>query len=606
MNYNEEQERAVRHMDGPAFVLAGPGSGKTAVLTGRILNLVEKGIPPADILVITFTRAAAEEMKERYLKLAQRERTEVSFGTFHAVFFHILRMERGYGLQDLISSGEKQRMLRFVLKELGIEIRQDQEKMQELETAISKWKNLGMRREDQPDFPYLEEICLALEKRMQKQGKLDFDDMQLLTCRLFREEKRILEKWQKRYRYILVDEFQDINPVQYELVQLLALPEKNLFVVGDDDQSIYSFRGSDPSIMLSFPEQYPDAESFMLGINYRCRRQIVEAAGKLISHNQKRFAKQIRSALAEDGLLRILEHASSEKEAEMITEEIRRRLERGQNPEEISLLFRTRMHADSMRIKLEEKNIPYYMEGKEDDLYAHWIARDLFSYLELAEGKRKRGDLLRILNHPPRGLGREYLEREELDLWDWQRQLPKEEALAAGKLIRDLERMKEMTCFARLSYISHGMAYRNYLKSYATEKGIEEEGLLHILELLQEESRVYKSWESWKEAVRLRKIRRETEEKSPAGRISLRSLHGAKGLEFETVYIIEMNEGKIPYKRAIDEGKLEEERRLLYVGMTRAKKELILSYTAPGGRKKEKESRFFSECEKYNAEEKEK
>ena len=603
MNYNEEQGRAVRHMDGPAFVLAGPGSGKTAVLIGRILNLVEKGIPPTDILVITFTRAAAEEMKERYLKLAKRDRTEVTFGTFHAVFFHILRIERGYRLQDLIGSGEKRRTLRFLLKELGMDIRQDQEKLQELESAISKWKNLGMDRERKPDFPYLEEICRALEEKMERQSKLDFDDMQLLTSRLFREEKRILEKWQKRYRYILVDEFQDINPVQYELVQLLALPERNLFVVGDDDQSIYSFRGSDPAIMLSFPEAYPDAQRFMLGINYRCRRQIVEAAGNLISHNQKRFAKELKSGLSEDASLCLLENASSEKEAETIAEEIGRRIGRGQDPEEITVLFRTRRHADSLRLKLEEKNIPYYMEGKEDDLYAHWIARDLFSYLELAAGNRKRENLLRILNHPPRGLGREYLEREELALWDWQRQLPKEEAALAGRLIRDLERMKNMTCFAKVSYISHGMAYQKYLKSYAAEKGIEEESLLHILELLQEESRLYKSWESWKEAIRLRRLRRQGEEKSPAGKVSLRSLHGAKGLEFESVFIIGMKEGQIPYKRAVEEGKIEEERRLLYVGMTRAKKELILSYAASVGSRKEKESCFFKECEKFNAEE---
>ncbi len=603
MNYNEEQGRAVRHMDGPAFVLAGPGSGKTAVLTGRILNLVKNGIPPADILVITFTRAAAEEMKERYLKLAKRDRSEVTFGTFHAVFFHILRIEKGYRLQDLISSGEKQRMLRFILKQLELDIWRDQEKMQELETAISKWKNLGMKSENKPNVSYLEEICRALEEKMRKQGKLDFDDMQLLTSRLFQEEKEILQKWQKRYRYILVDEFQDINPVQYELVQLLALPENNLFVVGDDDQSIYSFRGSDPAIMLSFPEQYPDAERFVLGINYRCRRQIVEAAGNLISHNQKRFAKELKSALAEDARICLWENASPEKEGERIAEEIGRKIKAGQDPKEITVLFRTRMHADSLRLKLEEKNIPYYMEGKEEDLYAHWIARDLFSYQELAAGNRKRENLLRILNHPPRNLGREYLEQEEVDLLSWQSLLPKEEAASAGRLIRDLERMKHMTCFARINYICHGMAYQKYLKSYAAEKGIEEEGLLRILELLQEESRAYQSWESWKEAVNLRRLRRQVEEKNPAGKVSLRSLHGAKGLEFETVFIIGMNEGKIPYKRAVEEGKIEEERRLLYVGMTRTKKELILSYIALGGSRKERESCFFKECEKFNAEE---
>ncbi len=597
MKYNEEQRRAIRHKDGPAFVLAGPGSGKTAVLTRRVLYLVEEGINPADILVITFTRAAAEEMKRRYLKLSGREETQVTFGTFHAVFFHILRKEEGYGLRDLLSAGEKRRILSFILREKGWGGQEDSEKLEELETAISKWKNLGMTRESLPALPHLEEIAGEMTERMRRQRRLDFDDMQLLTAQLFAKDKRVLSKWQSRYRYILVDEFQDINPIQYELVRKLALPENNLFVVGDDDQSIYSFRGSDPGIMLSFPQQYPSAEKFMLGINYRCKKEIVEAAARLIACNEKRFAKDLKSGLDGEGRIQRLEFPSQEAEAEGIAGEIARRLQRGQEPEEITVLFRTRMNVSYLLVRLEEKNIPFYIEGKEEDIYSHWIAKDFFSYLALAEGGRRRSDLLRILNHPKRGLGREYLEKEEVDLLEWQSMLPAEEKRAASRLIRDLDRMKKMSCFARLSYISHGMAYQAYLKDYAAEKGIEEEKLLQTLEILLGEAKKYQSLDSWKEAVRLQKKRQEREEKNPHGKISLRSLHGAKGLEFESVFIIGMQEGNIPYKRAVEEGLKEEERRLLYVGMTRAKKELYLSFAASVRSRKQAASSFFTEFE---------
>jgi DNA helicase II / ATP-dependent DNA helicase PcrA len=603
LNYNEAQLRAIQHMDGPAFVLAGPGSGKTAVLTRRVLHLVENGISPSDILVITFTRAAAEEMKARYLLLAKRDSTQVTFGTFHAVFFHILRHEYGYEIQDLITSGEKQRILRGILRSLKIECDRDLEKLQEIESAISKWKNLGMAEEEKLDLPQIQEIYQLLADKMRRQRKLDFDDMQLFTYELFRQKKEILEKWQRKYKYILVDEFQDINPIQYEIVRMLALPENNLFIVGDDDQSIYGFRGSKPEIMLNFPKEYPGAEKIMLEINYRCQKEIVKAAKNLISYNTERYDKDIQSGQKEEGKVEILEFPSQEKEAEEIAEQIRRRLEAGQEAEEITILFRTRLNARYMIRALEEKNVPYYMEGKIPDLYAHWIAKDLEAYLLLAAGEEKRAHLFRILNRPARGLGREFLEEEIVDFQKWRRILPAEEAKAAERLLRDLERMKKMTCYAQVSYISHGIGYKKFLREYAAEKKIEEEELFETFSLLCQEAKKHRSIFDWKEEVKLKRLRQQNESQDTEGKISLRSLHGSKGLEFDTVYIMESNEGIIPYKKSVDEGKTEEERRLLYVGMTRAKKELYLSFADQIRGRKSVPSGFFKECEKYNAEE---
>ena len=305
-SFNKPQSEAITHGKGPALILAGPGSGKTLVITQRVKNLIEKQhIRPSNILVITFTKAAATQMKERFTILMGEGRYPVTFGTFHAVFFSVLKNAYHYTAQNIIREEKKYQILYDIIHRMELEYEDEQEFMSGVLAEISLVKNEGIDLAH-----YYAKNCAAdifrkiyqqYEAGKQRAGLIDFDDMLVYTYELFRERKDILVLWQKQYPYILIDEFQDINKLQFEIVKMMALPHNNLFVVGDDDQSIYRFRGSKPELMLGFTKSYPDAEKILLDTNYRSDREIIKAAGNLIAHNSERFSKKIMAQSAQPG-----------------------------------------------------------------------------------------------------------------------------------------------------------------------------------------------------------------------------------------------------------------------------------------------------------------
>ena len=298
------QQCAVEHGEGPLLVTAGPGSGKTTVITHHIRYLINNlGIPPEEILVITFTKSAATEMRERFLKLMDDTNTKVVFGTFHAIFYQILRISGGFTHDSILKEKEKYIILRDILKAHKIQF-YEKTFLEDLLAEISQFKNKGNTDSFKSSLLEKEQFCLVAseyQKRMESLNKIDFDDMVLRCHDLFLKDKQILYKWQKTFRYILVDEFQDINPMQYEIVKMLGEKHHNIFAVGDEDQSIYSFRGANPSICFQFLKDYPSAKQIFMATNYRCNINIVEGAKKLISHNKERFKKDICAAMNNTG-----------------------------------------------------------------------------------------------------------------------------------------------------------------------------------------------------------------------------------------------------------------------------------------------------------------
>ena len=439
MIYNDSQKKAVMHTTGPMMVLAGPGSGKTAVITGRTCQLVTSGISASRILVVTFTRAAAKEMKERYLKAMGKTSTQVTFGTFHGVFYAILRHTYRMSGNNILSEEEKKRLMRELVNHYARDL-EEEDLEENLAREISTVKNNQIPLEHyysacMPQEKF-REIYEAYEKWRKENKKLDFDDLMVQCKRLFLERPEVLRAWQQKFQYILIDEFQDISPAQYEIVRMLALPENNLFIVGDDDQSIYQFRGAKPEIMLNFPKDYPGAAQVVLDKNYRSTEFIVKRSQCLIHHNKKRYEKAIFTD--------------------------------------------------------NEKGAPVAIRGYKNP-------------------------------------------REEM-------RAVAEELQEAAKSQKSIE-----------GWFAHIEEYQQKMKEKQKQRAESAEGVM------------------------------------------VSTLHSVKGLEYDKVYLLDVNEGVMPYQKAVLAEAIEEERRMFYVGMTRARKELTLCYVEERFEKKVEPSRFLDE-----------
>lgn len=603
--FSKAQEQAIKHLNGPALILAGPGSGKTLVLTWRIRYLTEVcHINPGEILVITFTKAAAREMKERYLRMTGAESTKVSFGTFHAVFFQILKLAYGYRSDNILQEEEKYRFLREAVLKQKLEPDDEAELISAVSAEISRVKN------ERPDFKtYKATSCDTrsftaifndYDNRLRRSGKIDFDDMLGYCYELLKERPDILSAWQRKFRYILVDEFQDINQLQYDIVRMLAAPEDNLFIVGDDDQSIYRFRGAKPQIMLHFEEDYPASKRVLLDTNYRCTQAIVEGAGRVISCNKDRFAKEIHAQKA--GGPGIVTHLfkNQEEEYACILDKIKIWRERGGSFGDIAVLFRTNTQPRKLVEELISEGIPFRMRDSLPNLYDHWIVKDVFAYLHMAKGSLKRSDFLQIMNRPKRYIGRECLESEEIsweELLTWYDDKPWV-CERIEKLRSDLKMTGRLTPSGALHYIRHIIGYEEYLKEYAEYRGRKPEELSAVLDELSEMAKGFSTLAAWEEHighVRAELARQAKKREQNQDSISLSTMHSSKGLEYKIVFLIDANEGITPHRRTVFEEDMEEERRLFYVAMTRAKELLYIFSVKKLYGKKAERSRFVEE-----------
>ena len=602
---SEVQQRAVTHRGGPMLVLAGPGSGKTLVLTWRVRYLTEVcRINPGEILVITFTRAAAREMKERYLRMTGSESTAVSFGTFHAVFFQILKLAYGYRSENILREEEKYRFLKDAVFRQKLEPDDEAELLSSISSEISRVKNerpdLQAYKATSCDSKSFRAIFNEYDNRLRRSGKIDFDDMLGYCYELLKERPDILGAWQRKFRYILVDEFQDINQLQYDIVRMLAAPEDNLFIVGDDDQSIYRFRGAKPQIMLHFEEDYPAAKRVLLDTNYRCTGAIVEGAGRVIANNKERFPKDIRAQ--KDRGPAILTHLfkNQEEEYACVIDKIRLWREKGGSYGDIAVLFRTNTQPRKLVEELIAEGIPFRMRDSLPNLYDHWIVRDIFTYLRMSKGSLKRSDFLQIMNRPKRYIGRECLESEEISweaLLTWYDDKPWV-CERIEKLQKDLKLAGRLSPSGALHYIRHIIGYEGYLKEYAEYRGRNPEELSAVLDELAELAKGFSTLADWEAHIarvreELAKQAREREQNKDS--VSLSTMHSSKGLEYRIVFIIDANEGITPHRRVIFEEDMEEERRLFYVAMTRAKELLYIFSVKKLYGKKAEISRFVEE-----------
>lgn len=586
MQVSNAQHQAITHGAGPAIVLAGPGSGKTLVITQRVRYLIEAyHVRPQEILVITFTKAAAQEMQSRFQALSRQR--GVTFGTFHAVFFHILKYAYHYSAANILTEEKKYQILQRLLSESGLHFEDEKETLSEIASEISVVKNEQIPLEHYYSKSCPEEVFRGFYRKYEevhrREGLLDFDDMMTMTYELLTQRADILAAWQRHYRYILVDEFQDINLLQYAILRLLADPERNLFIVGDDDQSIYRFRGAKPEIMLNFPKDYPDAKQIVLDRNFRSVASVIRAAQLVIRENTKRFAKRAVHVRKGQGQIDIREFSGQEHESLYLIKKVQESLAGGMPPNEIAVLYRTNQGARPYAERLMEFNIPFEMRDALPNIYEHWIAKDLFAYLHLARERLDRAEFLQVMNRPKRYIARDAIDAKVISLETLRTYYEDKDWMLdrIDRLELDLRMLKDMAPYAAVNYIRYGMNYEEYLQEYAKARRMKPEELTDILDEIQDGCRPFKTVEAWYEHLTAYKERlleqRGKKERDPDA-ITLATLHSAKGLEFQEVFLVDVNEGTIPHRKASMEADIEEERRLFYVGMTRAKDRLHLFY----------------------------
>ncbi len=600
------------------MVLAGPGSGKTLTIAKRIEYLITKyKVRPEEILVITFTKYAANEMKKRFRKVMGDAGFPVTFGTFHGIYYGILKWAYKLNQTNLLSDREKYELIRQAAARMDWEEIDDtgegKDYLQELAAEIGNVKNNCYDVEDYESLRYgvqrFRELFLAYEEEKKRLRKIDFEDMILMCRDLFQKRPDILKKWQEKFRYILVDEFQDVNQAQYDVARMLAAPEDNLFVVGDDDQSIYGFRGAKPGIMKEFMKDYKDAKQILLDVNYRSTAHVVNGALRVIGHNLERYDKKIAASKGKGETIHIQEVKDPVEEGEYVMKKIQESHAQGVPYEEMAVLYRTSLDARALSEVMAEHQIPFEMKEKPVSLYEHFIGTDIMSYFHLAKGDCERKYFLQVANRPKRYISRESMEDSHVSYEslrnfycdkDWMMD-------RIDQLEWDMKMIRDKTPFAAIQYIRKGIGYDEFLREYAAYRGIQEEELTVVLDEIQQNSKACQTIDEWFAHVECYKAAMEETRLSKGNRlgegsvnedekgVSLLTMHGAKGLEYELVFIIEGNEGSIPYRKAKMKEDLEEERRLFYVAMTRAKSKLIICYVKEKNGKDLSPSRFIEE-----------
>ncbi len=589
-SFNAAQLKAITHYKGPAMVLAGPGSGKTRVIVERLRHLIEeRKVPPSSILVITFTKAAAIEMQYRFMKITDSSYPEVSFGTFHSIFYQIIKRSiKGKSVPEIATEGFKYEVIRDILVALKTQgkisndtLEDSFDEIPDIISEISRIKNMDIS-------PLSSKTGLAVKhcfydvfnsygKALSDFGKIDFDDMIERCYRILKDDKDLLSDWQKRFEFILIDEYQDINPMQHKVISLLSEGHNNLFVVGDDDQSIYGFRGSDPNIMLSFKDYYSDRGEDIslinLDINYRCGKEILQNAIMVIDANTIRFHKNLK-ANAQNGMGKVLarRYESRAKQSEAIVFFLRKHME---DLSRIAFLFRTNSEALMLARVLKENDIPSNLESQSKSIFEDRAVMLCVSYLFFAFKGNKRSYFLKIMNQPMRYISRESIASETV---------MEKEVLSfyRGNASRQKKIRSLFNSIKMISHLRPALSVRYLRKNVGIDELFPESAT--ALDEFEKKSREYEYMKNFLEYIDENiskpegKNKEKRNENNSGNRVKLMTMHGCKGLEFDIVWIPDLNEGIIPSRSAVEIMQIEEERRMLYVAMTRAKQALIMSY----------------------------
>lgn len=581
--FNKSQIQAISHMDGPAMVLAGPGSGKTTVITHRIKNLIEKAeVRPENILVVTFTKAAAISMQKRFSTLMNGGKGQlVTFGTFHSVFYKILRKSRRYEATEILSERQKTDYIREIIGRYGISSNDISELSQNIINDIGNIKgNMLNAQEYEPSCCKKEDfikVYNAYNLELKKDGKMDFDDILRECYLLLCENHTILEQWRELYKYILIDEFQDINRIQMNIIELLASPLNNIFVVGDDDQSIYGFRGARPEIMIEFKDYYPEAELIVLDVNYRSTQSIINVAGRVIENNKTRLDKCAHANNNKDFQPDIRKFRNQVEELKFVVSKIKEYENQGISLSEMAILVRNNSQIQEISSFLKNRKIEAESGKHRSNIYNGMIAKDILSYVRGAlkfDGTYFNEDLIYVLNKPQRYISRQVVLSVNMNISAVRRIYSKNNI---DSFLFHIEMIRKLPPQAALSYIRKGAGYEEYLRLYAIENNIPMSGLLKQLEQLVQECSKFNTLEQWINSIDSAQNsegqnfgKKSSGEGGTNNRINIMTMHSSKGLEFKAVFIVDANQGIIPTSKALRERDFEEERRLFYVAMTRA------------------------------------
>ena len=581
--FNKSQIQAISHMDGPAMVLAGPGSGKTTVITHRIKNLIEKAeVRPENILVVTFTKAAAISMQKRFSTLMNGGKGQlVTFGTFHSVFYKILRKSRRYEATEILSERQKTDYIREIIGRYGISSNDISELSQNIINDIGNIKgNMLNAQEYEPSCCKKEDfikVYNAYNLELKKDGKMDFDDILRECYLLLCENHTILEQWRELYKYILIDEFQDINRIQMNIIELLASPLNNIFVVGDDDQSIYGFRGARPEIMIEFKDYYPEAELIVLNVNYRSTQSIINVAGRVIENNKTRLDKCAHANNDKDFQPDIRKFRNQVEELKFVVSKIKEYENQGISLSEMAILVRNNSQIQEISSFLKNRKIEAESGKHRSNIYNGTAAKDILSYVRGAlkfDGTYFNEDLIYVLNKPQRYISRQVVLSVNMNISTVRRIYSKNNI---DSFLFHIEMIRKLPPQAALSYIRKGAGYEEYLRLYAIENNIPMSGLLKQLEQLVQECSKFNTLEQWINSIDSAQNsegqnfgKKSSGEGGTNNRINIMTMHGSKGLEFKAVFIVDANQGIIPTSKALRERDFEEERRLFYVAITRA------------------------------------
>ena len=612
---NENQLKAVNHLDGPCMVLAGPGSGKTRVITYRIANMVvNKNIKPTSILAISFTKASSIEMKNRALSLSNDFRmNKVTYGTFHSVFFRILRYFENYNIESILDEKTKRIGLKNILKGLNIENADDDETIGQVINEISYVKNELMDKRDFKSEVLTNDEFIKVynfyEEYKQQMNKIDFDDMLIKTYELLKNNKAALDRVRSVYRYILVDEFQDINKVQFEALKLIANPSNNIFVVGDEDQSIYGFRGSRPDFLLEFEEYFSNTKKVLLDINYRSKGEIINIANRLIEKNTNRYEKVIKCGQGNGAKVNYISPEDSEEEAVYIAKDIKNKIQEDYTEyTDFAVIYRTNIQSRALVDVFMDMRIPFVVKDSIVTIYDHWAAQDILAYLRIGVSPNSNKDWIRIINKPFRYISKDNLNliKDEPDFINSlinKCDLHPKQVKTINDLDIDISYVKGLNPKNAISYIRTTLDYDRYISDYCANRKIKTNGLIEILNELESSATNFKTIQEYLEHIeRVKSVIVDNKNNKETDGVIFTTMHSAKGLEFKNVYIIGANEGTIPHEKSYeidDEEKkndqIEEERRLMYVAITRAEENICISSPINKYGKRVSKSRFVED-----------
>ena len=612
---NSMQEKAVNHIEGPMLVLAGAGSGKTKVLTSRIANLIDTGISPYNILAITFTNKAAKEMKDRVYKIIGSSANNIQISTFHSLGLKILKENYsllGYDRNfTIIDSDDVLTIIKKILKDLNLS--KELYNPREIKNKISSAKNemMGVDSFSKVEFDHnIVEVYRLYQRKLKNGNSVDFDDLLILPIKLFKNYPNLLNEYQERYKYILIDEYQDTNEAQYTFSKILAAKYRNIFVVGDNDQAIYAFRGANYKNILNFEKDYPEAKTILLEENYRSTKTILNAANCVIKNNKERKDKNLWSNNEEGNKIKYKVVENEKEEASFVVDKIKELINSGVKEEDIAVLYRTNAQSRVIEEEMLKKNIKYRIVGS-FYFYNRKEIKDLLCYLRLINNHKDDVSFLRVINTPKRGIGEKTIDNltnnateEGISLYE---AINSGKELEFKKLIEELTKESENLSLTEL--IDNILEKSGMKKEYSSSKLLEDE---IRLENLNEFKSITKSYEEEYGSATLSDFLDEislvsdmSEHQEGNDRVSLMTVHSVKGLEFDYVFIVGMEEGIFPHYNAINYGgnaEIEEERRLCYVAITRAKKDLTITSAKSrmlfGNTTRNMPSRFIEEIDK--------